>query len=166
MSLRSSAHIFFSILLFTLSSLLISRSSIFAAEAQFVVAFDPYFIGLHQDDRVIAVNQGESPIQLFVEAFDPFSGKMLDHRESKIILPGQGGLIAITDTIPQPHASRLMVYVKMYPANEQAVGEQETVTAFAPDPPFTITRLLVTSKQDTVLHVKGKPQPRDSAELP
>jgi len=146
------------VLLLAVGLLLSPWSIVYAQEqASFMVSFDPYFIGQKQQDLVLVENFGSSPVAVRVEASDPISGKLLDSREIVEVTPGGGGLVRVTDTIPQAHASRLMVLIRPLdnnPPQEQLV----TDLSCPPRLPIRVTRLLVTDKLETVLQVKGQVQ--------
>jgi hypothetical protein len=113
--------------------------------------FDPYFIGRQQRDNLIVVNHfgSDNRYSLRVEAtaYDPFTGELLD-TQSAAVPQGQGVRMPLTLTYPNPHASRLVVTVEV----DLNGGAFDVDT-----PPFTITRILTTGRDATVLQTKGDP---------
>jgi hypothetical protein len=123
-----------------------------ADAARWLVEFAPYFVGRKQRDLVLVENFGQSPLDVCVQALDPLSGQPLDKRMTTVD-GGRGGLIRITTTIPEPHASRLRVL--LFPLQNTDCGVTDPCTP-------RVTRLLVTDKRDTVLQVHGHLQPMES----
>ena len=128
------------------------------------IKFDPYFIGRSQSDNLVVVNHfsAAQPYSLRVvgTAYDPFTGEQLDSQTVDVIPAGQGVRIIITDTHPEPHASRLVVQVEVF-LNGAAVivgGEGLGVDGHL-YPPFSITRVLTTRRNATLLQIKGVPTP-------
>ena len=130
--------------------LAMTGASVLAADTvMYEIKFDPYFIGRQQRDNLIVVNHlSDYSIKVEGKAYDPFTGKELDSQEVKV-RQDEGVRIPFTDTYPAPHASRLVVTVEV-DINGGAIDAEEA-------PPFTITRILTTGRDATVLQVIGDP---------
>jgi hypothetical protein len=124
--------------------------------------FSPYFIGRQQLDNLIVVNHSEDALlRVRATAYDPFSGEELDVQRAEI-LPGMGERMAITETHPAPHASQLLVEVEI-PIRPLSSVEADTLAGeIVPEPPFSLTRVLTTQRDETVLQVVGKPKLRET----
>lgn len=120
--------------------------------------FNPYFIGRQQRDNLIIVNHSDTvPLQVHATASDPFSGEELDVQKAEI-RPGMGERMVITETYPAPHASQLVVEVKV-PIRTTPSVEVDTVSEeIAPEQPFSLTRVLTTQRDETVLQIIGEPK--------
>ena len=97
--------------------------------------------------------------RVVVKAFDPETGELLDEQMVReMVEPGMGVMIPITDTIPQAHASLVVVLVEFsHIANGNAVNEGSEVldTNNTNELPFLVTSSLVRHKHGTILQVKG-----------
>ena len=132
------------------------------------IKFDPYFIGRSQRDNLIVVNHfsAAQPYSLRVvgTAYDPFTGEQLDSQTVEVIPAGQGVRIPFTVTHPEPHASQLHVKVEVfYDDTDFIVDGDKPGAEVTPDPPFTITRILTTHRDATILQINGVPVPLNGA---
>ena len=120
--------------------------------------FNPYFIGRQQKDSLIVVNHSKRyHLSVVAMAYDPFTGEHLDAQEARIPA-GEGARMVITETYPAPHASQLIVQVKVVPDGSGAfVGDDGPGTDVISDPPFSITRVLTTHRDATLLQIIGDP---------
>lgn len=133
--------------------LTMTGTSVLAADAiMYETKFDPYFIGRQQRDNLIVVNHSgrEQPysLQVGATAYDPFTGEQLDVQRADIA-QGAGARVSLTETYPAPHASQLVVKVDV-------VGDGLGADVIS-EHPFSITRVLTTSRDATVLQVIGDP---------
>lgn len=120
--------------------------------------YNPYFVGRQQRDNLIVVNHSEIvPLRVRATAYDPFSGEELDVQRAEIPA-GMGERLVITETHPAPHASQLIVEVEV-PIRPSASVEADAVAGeIAPEPPFSLTRVLTTQRDETVLQIIGEPK--------
>ena len=143
--------------------LAMTATSVLAVNVEtYEIKFDPYFIGSHQRDNIIVVNHFDAaqPYSLRVmgTAYDPFTGERLDSQTVDVIPAGLGTRVPFTDTHPEPHASLLVLRVDVfYDDTGIIVGGDGIGADVIPDPPFSITRILTTRKDETLLQIKGVP---------
>jgi hypothetical protein len=111
--------------------------------------------GRQQRDSLIVVNhfRRDNPYSLRVEAtaYDPFTGEPLDSQRADVT-QGEGAKLTLTETYPNPHASQLVVTIEV-DLNGRGGLDADVIA----DPPFTITRILTTRRDATVLQTKGYP---------
>jgi len=151
-------RVFLGAKLFVIWTTVIAIFPILAMEEIYEINFDPYFIGRQQSDCVIVVNfyDARYTMQVDVEAYDPFTGDLLDMQIGERVLSGRGIMVGMTRTIPKPHATRLVVHVKISSGPiDSAVGSAAQDTNNIQEPQFSVTRLLISKKSETILQVKG-----------
>lgn len=136
---------------------------VLATDAEtYEIKFDPYFIGRQQMDNIIVVNHFNAcqshSLRVVGTAYDPFTGDQLDSQTIDVIAPGQGVRVPITHTHPEPHASQLVVQVEViHDGNGIPVRANEICADVTQSPPFSVTRILTTPRDATLLQIKGVP---------
>ncbi len=149
----------------------------------FKTTFVPVYVGSKQSNHIVVVNKsdgfnfndvrtiGDNKYLLnrvIVRGFDPITGYLPDEEIREIIEPGKGESINITYTIPQAHASLVVVLVEFSHINDDAVsgGSLEIEGNDDEELPFIVTSLLVNRNDGTVLQVKGVTELLDDGSTP